>query len=131
MVRLATEQDVTLGRGSTPHTTAKNKSKKKQMEDLLEWQKMIRKNNRRRWNEPKKLEKDISGLAYAKRKGVTCVYVDTETGEIMQFGTSKSLANNSVLWDGMFPTRKMQAVYTKDYEKFIEELIFKQKNNKL
>lgn len=101
------------------------------MYDLLEWQKMIRKNNRRKWNEPKKLEKDISGLAYAKRKNVTCVYVDTETGEIMQFGTSKSLANNSVLWDGMFPTRKMQAVYTKDYEKFIEELIFKQKNNKL
>lgn len=101
------------------------------MEDLLEWQKMIRKNNRRKWNEPKKLEKDISGLAYAKRKGVTCVYVDTETGEIMQFGTSKSLANNSVLWEGMFPSRKMKAIYTKDYEKFIEELIFKQKNNKL
>ena len=101
------------------------------MEDLLEWQKMIRKNNRRKWNEPKKLEKDISGLAYAKRKGVTCVYVDTETGEIMQFGTSKSLANNSALWEGMFPTRKMQAVYTKDYEKFIKELIFKQKNKNL
>lgn len=101
------------------------------MDDLIEWQKMIRKNNKRKWNKPKKLEKDVSGLAYAKRKGVTCVNVDTETGEIMQFGTSKSLANNSVLWEGMFPTRKMQAVYTKDYEKFIEELIFKQKNNKL
>lgn len=101
------------------------------MEWLLDWQKMIRKNNRRKWNEPKKLEKDVSGLAYAKRKGVTCVYVDTETGEIMQFGTSKSLKAQADLWDGMFPSRKMQAVYTKDYEKFIEELIFKQKNKKL
>ncbi len=101
------------------------------MDELREWQKQIRKNNRRKWNEPKKLEKDVSSLAYAKRKGVTCVYVDTETGEIMQFGTSKSLDVNKVAWDGIFPYRKMQAVYTKDYEKFIEELIFKQKYNKL
>lgn len=98
---------------------------------LLDWQKMIRKNNRRKWNEPKKLEKDVSGLAYAKRKNVTCVYVDTETGEIMQFGTSKSLKAQAELWEGMFPSRKMQAIYTKDYEKFIEYLIFKQKNKKL
>lgn len=92
---------------------------------------MIRKNNRRKWNEPIPLQKDVSGLEYAKRKGVTCIYVDTETGEIMQFGTTKSLETHKIQWDGMFHYRKMQAVYTKDYEKFIEELIFKQKNNKL
>lgn len=59
---------------------------------------------------------------YAKRKGVSIVYVDTETGEIMQFGSSKSLDVLTKQWEGVFPSRKMKAVYTRDYEKFIEEL---------
>lgn len=68
------------------------------------------------------LEFHQSEYDYAKRKGVSITYVDTETGEIMQFGSTRSLANQSKQWEGMFPHRKMQAVYTKDYEKFIEEL---------
>ena len=101
------------------------------MDDLRDWQRQLRKNRNKKWNKPPVLEFHQSEYDYAKRKGVSIIYVDTETGEIMQFGTSKSLKAQAELWDGMFPSRKMQAVYTKDYEKFIEELIFKQKNNKL
>ena len=101
------------------------------MEELREWQRLLRKNRHRHWNKPHAPKFHQSEYDYAKRKGVSVVYVDTETGEIMQFGSSKSLDVLTKQWEGMFPSRKMQAVYTKDYEKFIEELIFKQKNNKL
>jgi hypothetical protein len=92
------------------------------MDDLRDWQRQIRKYRHREWNKPTVPEFHQSEYDYAKRKGVSIIYVDTETGEIMQFGTSKSLKAQAELWDGMFPSRKMQAIYTKDYEKFIKEL---------
>ena len=101
------------------------------MDELKIWENMLKKNNKRKWNKAPKPNIDKSGIEYARRKGVTCLYVDIETGEIMQFGVSRSRAECEKIWDGMFPYRKMQAVYTKDYENFIEELKLKQKNNKL
>ena len=82
----------------------------------------MRKYRHREWNKPTVPEFHQSEYDYAKRKGVSVIYVDTETGEIMQFGSSKSLDVLTKQWEGMFPSRKMQAVYTKDYEKFIKEL---------
>jgi hypothetical protein len=92
------------------------------MDDLRDWQKQIRKFRHRKWNKPDVPQFHKAEYEYAKRKGVTCVYVDIETGEIMQFGASKSLELHKKQWEGMFPDRKMQAIYTKDYESFIEEL---------
>lgn len=92
------------------------------MDDLRDWQRQMRKYRHREWNKPPVPKFHQSEYDYAKRKGVSVVYVDTETGEIMQFGTSKSLKAHKELWEGMFPSRKMQAIYTKDYESFIEEL---------
>lgn len=92
------------------------------MDDLRDWQKQMRKNRHKQWNKPDKPQFHKAEYDYAKRKGVTCLYVDIETGEIMQFGSSKSLDVLTKQWEGMFPSRKTKAVYTKDYENFIEEL---------
>lgn len=92
------------------------------MDDLRDWQRQIRKHRHREWNKPPVPKFHQSEYDYAKRKGVSIIYVDTETGEIMQFGSSKSLYVLTKQWEGMFPSRKMKAVYTKDYEKFIKEL---------
>lgn len=92
------------------------------MDDLQDWQRQIRKYRHREWNKPPVPKFHQSEYDYAKRKGVSIIYVDTETGEIMQFGSSKSLDVLTKQWEGMFPSRKMKAVYTRDYEKFIEEL---------
>ena len=92
------------------------------MNELRDWQKQIRKNRHLEWNKPPVPEIHWSEYAYARRKGVSVIYVDTETGEIMQFGTSKNADALSVQWNNLFPSRKMKAIYTRDYEKFIEEL---------
>lgn len=99
------------------------------MNDLRDWQRLLRKNRNKKWNTPIVPEFHQSEYDYAKRKGVSIIYVDTETGEIMQFGSSKSLDVLTKQWEGMFPSRKMQAVYTKDYEKFIKELKQTKKTN--
>ena len=92
------------------------------MDDLKDWQKQMRKNRHRQWNKQPVPEFQKAEYEYAKRKEISVIYVDTETGEIMQFGSSKSIDVLIKQWEGMFPSRKMQAVYTRDYEKFIEEL---------
>ena len=105
-----------------PRVQDKNHQQQDKMDELRDWQKQIRKNRHRAWNKPPVPEFQQAEYDYAKRKSVSVLYVDTETGEIMQFGTTKSLDVLAVQWDGMFPNRKMKAVYTKDYAKFIEKL---------
>ena len=96
------------------------------MDDLRDWQKILRKNKNGKWNKPTELKIDTSGIEYARRKKVTVIYVDTDSGEIMQFGANKCLELLKIQWDGMFPYRKMEAIYTSEYEKFIESLKNKQ-----
>lgn len=99
------------------------------MDNLLQWQAQIRRANRKKWNQPPTLKIDKSGIEYARRKRVSVIYVDIDTGEIMQFGTSKSVELHSIQWDGMFPYRRMKAIHTVEYEKFIEELKHSNTNN--
>lgn len=87
------------------------------MEELLEWQKQIRKNNKRKWNEPKVFRRDVSAIRYATSKGCDFIYVDMETGEVMQFGYLKSKGRHTANWDGMFPSRKMKAMPLEEYSK--------------
>ncbi len=86
------------------------------MDYLLQWVKAIRRASHRRWNKPLKFRRDVSAIEYSKRKGVDFVYVDIETGEIMQFGGKKNRGRHIEQWDGMFPTRNMKPMSLNEYE---------------
>lgn len=65
----------------------------------------------------KKLKRDTKGLSYALRHNVKCVLVDTDTGEIMQFGGSagSNLKRYAKKWDGMFPDRTTETMSVDAY----------------
>lgn len=65
----------------------------------------------------KMMKRDTSGLAFAKRHNVKCVLVDTDTGEIMQFGGSagSNLKRYAKKWDGMFPDRTTETMSVEAY----------------
>lgn len=96
------------------------------MNELRDWQKQMRKHRHRNWNGCVKPKFQKAEYEYARRKGVNVIYVDTETGEIMQFGASKPIEEWAKQWDGMFPDRKMTTIFLKDYKKLIENLTQKQ-----
>ena len=86
--------------------------KSKRMEKYNEWCDAIAQNKLR----DKTYKRDESGLKYAKKHGITYVYVDAVTGEIMQFGYYKNREMCDVQWNGLFPKRYMVAMKTQEYD---------------
>lgn len=66
------------------------------------------------------MTRDIKGTGYAILHGVKTVYVDTDTGEILQFGGARSKIEFKRKCDGMFPDRKCNAYTLVEYMKLTD-----------
>ena len=82
------------------------------MDNYYEWCNRIAANKLR----DKTYKRDEKGLKYARKHGITYIYVDVVTGEIMQFGYSKNKGQCDVQWHGLFPKRYMVAMKTQEYD---------------
>ena len=61
---------------------------------------------------------DESGVLYARRHEVNFVYVDLDTGELMQFGINHTKDIWNGRWQGMFPNRRMKTMGVQEYVDF-------------
>ena len=87
------------------------------MKQYKDWCNAIAENKLR----DKTYKRDAKGLKYARKHGITYVYVDVVTGEIMQFGYYKNKGQCDVLWQDFFPKRYMLAMITQEYDALTKE----------
>lgn len=66
------------------------------------------------------MKRDKSAVNYANLRNIKYFYVDTKTGEVLQFGTSQSRIFFERKCNGMFPERQCKVYSLPEYLKETE-----------
>lgn len=91
------------------------------MGEVDKFQKAVDKALKKRQKSPLVLRRDEASIRYARVNRIDYVYVDVETGEIMQFGYLRDRGRHDGQWSGMFPHRQMQAMKLDDYDEMTKD----------